>query len=94
MATEYTYRYDTISPEEISASDLRADIKGNDKPVLCARVHLSHTAWESEHAETADLVLWPTEQIAGIAWGADADYINHVTTIEQAIDRWWLGDAS
>lgn len=81
-----TFTYRDITPDALSATDLRAESESN--PGAAAyRVTIYDATGTKAQAETAEALYVATEGRMGIAWGADATWAD-VSDVESGIEMW------
>ena len=81
-----TYRYEDLPAEKLSAMDLRLEHE-NDPTGELYRIYIFGADGRAE-AETAEVLYCPQSGRVGIAWGADADWMDSTGDIERDIDIW------
>ena len=83
MSKQFTYQ--SITRDELTASDLRSEIESYEGPKLVTRIIIFDNGTSlPEHAEA---VYLPDEDRLGIAWGADASWAT-VHDFSSGIEMW------
>jgi hypothetical protein len=85
----YTFRYDDLNLDNLSATDLRqeaADALGNGDTVAAYRISIYKD--DRPDPQGAQALYIKTEGRVGIAWGAEAQWMDSTGDIEQDIDMW------
>ena len=74
------------SDEYLSSTDLAERREELTEPYETGIIEIA------DEAERAEYLYIPGDAMIGIAWGADADWGEHCTSVEDGIERWLAGE--